>query len=190
MGNRQAKDNRKTRYTRMVLRESLMELMKVKPISAISVKEICAHADISRSTFYVHYADQYDLLKKTEEETLSFVENIHSKYAIYKNDKRAALQMVEEILQHVADNSKSIYVLFSENGNINFQKTLFMSMYRKNILRTLTDKLPDEQTKQFYFLFIATGTIGLIYHWIEKGMNKPIHEMAKLIINITSQIKQ
>jgi AcrR family transcriptional regulator len=173
----------------MALRESLMELMKAKPISDISIKEICALADISRSTFYTHYTDQYDLLKKTEEETLVFIDNVLKKYVFYKNDKNVALQMVEEILQHVVDNNKSIYVLLSENGDINFQKTIFSAMYHKNVLKSLTDKLPDEQTKQYYFMFIVTGTIGLIYHWIKTGMNKSIHELAKLIINITSQIK-
>jgi ACT domain-containing protein len=173
----------------MVLRESLMELMKTRPISAISIKEICAKADISRSSFYNYYTDQYKKIKKTEEETLAFINNNLNKYAFYKNEKQGALRMVEEILQYVVDNNKSIYVLFSENGNINFQKNLFSSMYEKNIMKSLTDKLPDEQTKQYYFLFIVTGTISLIYHWIKNGMDKPIPELAKLIINITSQIK-
>jgi AcrR family transcriptional regulator len=189
MENKQPKESRRIRYTKMVLRESLMELMKTRQISAISIKEICAKADISRSSFYNYYTDQYDLLKKTEEETLAFINNNLTQYALYKNEKRGALRMVEEILQYVVDNKKSIYVLFSENGNINFQKTLFSSMYEKNILKSLTDKLPDEQTKQYYFLFIVTGTISLIYHWIKNGMDKPIPELAKLIINITSQIK-
>jgi AcrR family transcriptional regulator len=185
----QSKESRRIRYTKMVLRESLMELMKAKPISAISIKEICALADISRSTFYTYYTDQYDLLRKTEEETLVFIDDIFKKYALHKNDTRTVVQMVEEILQHVADNNKSIYVLFSKNGDINFQQNLFSSIYEKNYLKSLTDKLPDEQTKQYYFLFVVTGTIGLIYHWINNRMNKPIPELAKLIIKITTQIK-
>jgi hypothetical protein len=45
------KENRKTRYTRMILQNSLMELMKTRPVSDISVKEICALADISGQPF-------------------------------------------------------------------------------------------------------------------------------------------
>ncbi|MDR0315404.1 MAG: TetR/AcrR family transcriptional regulator, partial [Treponema sp.] len=116
MKNKQPKESRRIRYTKMVLRESLMELMKTRPISAISIKEICAKADISRSSFYNYYTDQYDLLQKTEEETLAFVNNNLTQYALYKNEKQGALRMVEEILQYVVDNNKSIYVLFSENG--------------------------------------------------------------------------
>jgi AcrR family transcriptional regulator len=171
----------------MILRESLMGLMKSKAISDISIKEICAAADISRSTFYNHYKDQYDLLKKTEEEILASINIILNKYD-YINNKRGALQMVEEILQYIADNNQSICVLLSENGDINFQKKLFSSMYQKNVMKFMTEKMPDEETKQFYFMFIETGSIGLIYHWIKTNMNKPVSELAKIIINITKQI--
>ena len=184
---RSTADNRKTRYTKMVLRESLMELMKTKTISSISIKEICSAADISRSTFYAHYSDQYDLLRKTEEEILAVNENILKKYAHYKNNTRGALQMMEEILQFFADNNKSLYVLLSENGDINFQKTLISSMYQKNFLKSLTDKFPDKRTKEYYFLFIVTGGIGIIYHWIKNGMDTPIDELARLIINIAAK---
>ena len=188
MENKQSKENRKTRYTKMVLRESLLELMKTTPISNIYVKEICAYADVSRSTFYTYYNDQYDLLKKTQEEILDFIDNLHSKYAFYKGSSRESLQMLEEFLQYIADNNKSIYVLFSENGDINFQKNIFSVMYQKNIIKSLTDKLPDEQTRQYYYLFIVTGSLGIIYHWIKNGMDKPISELAKLIVNLTYQI--
>jgi AcrR family transcriptional regulator len=186
METKQLNESRKTRYTRMVLRDSLMELMKTKPISAIYIKEICALADVSRATFYKHYADQYDLLKKTEEETFTFIEKILNKYAIYKNDKNATVRLVEEILQYIADNNKSIYVLFTENGDIHFQKTLFSSMYQINFLKSLTSKIPDETTKQYYFLFVVTGTVGLICHWIKNHMDTTIPELARLIIKITS----
>jgi len=191
MENSQPRESRKTRYTRMVLRESLMELMKTRPISTINIKEICALADISRSTFYAHYKDQYDLLKKIEEETFIFIDKILNKYAISKNDKHMILQMVEEILQYIADNNKSIYVLFTENGDIHFQKTLFSTMYQKNYLalKSITDKFPDEPSKQYYFLFIVTGTVGVICHWISNGMDKSGHELANLIIGITSRTK-
>jgi len=185
--NNQVKENRKTRYTKMVLRDSLMELMKSKPISAIYIKEICALADISRATFYKYYTDQYDLLRKTEEETFIFIEKIFNKYAIYKNDKNATQRLMEEILQYIADNNKLIYVLFTENGDIHFQKNLFSSMYKINYLKQITDKIPDEATKQYYFLYIVTGTVGLICHWINNGMDKSIDELARMIIKITSQ---
>jgi hypothetical protein len=37
-------------------------------------------------------------------------------------------------------------------------------------------------------MFIETGSVGLIYHWIKGGMNKPVSELARLMINIAKQI--
>jgi AcrR family transcriptional regulator len=59
---KEMKQTRKTKYTQMVLKDSLVELMKNKPISEITVKEICEKADVNRTTFYAHYHDQQQLI--------------------------------------------------------------------------------------------------------------------------------
>jgi len=55
----------------MVIKESLINLLEEKDISQITIKEICENADVNRSTFYAHYTDQYDLLRKIEDEFLA-----------------------------------------------------------------------------------------------------------------------
>lgn len=187
MKEKPVKQNRKKQYTRMVLRESLMELMKTSAISAVSIKEICAAAGISRSTFYAHYRDQYDLLRKTEEEILEAVNGILKKHD-FQDVRRGAPQMVEAMLRYIAGNHKSIQVLLSENGDINFQKKLFSSMYQKYVINILNGKTANEKTKEYYFMFIVNGSTGLIYHWIQNNMDIPVSELAKLLINITKQI--
>ncbi len=64
------KENRKTKYTQMVLQDALMELMAEKSISKITIKELCEKADINRTTFYAHYTDQNDLLHEIEANVL------------------------------------------------------------------------------------------------------------------------
>ena len=49
------KMDRRTRYTRMVIKDSLLELLSDKEYEDISVSELCRAADISRGTFYLHY---------------------------------------------------------------------------------------------------------------------------------------
>jgi len=62
------KEDRRVRYTKMVLRESLLALMKQKAISKITPTELCRHADVNRNTFYAHYSSPYDLLIQIESE--------------------------------------------------------------------------------------------------------------------------
>ena len=55
------KTDRRVKYTQKVLKESLLEILKERPIERVTVKEICDRADINRSTFYVHYGSPQEL---------------------------------------------------------------------------------------------------------------------------------
>ena len=56
--------DRGIRKTRAVLKNALLSLMKEKSVKHITVKELCDRADINRGTFYLHYADVFDMLEK------------------------------------------------------------------------------------------------------------------------------
>ncbi|MFA7674359.1 MAG: TetR family transcriptional regulator, partial [Clostridia bacterium] len=49
-------EDRRVRYTKMVLKESFINLLSKKGISNITIKQICEDADINRATFYTHYS--------------------------------------------------------------------------------------------------------------------------------------
>ena len=51
--------DRRTAYTRMVIKESLYKLLEKKHLSEITVKELCAQADINRTTFYRNYMEYH-----------------------------------------------------------------------------------------------------------------------------------
>lgn len=57
-----APDRRSVR-TRAALRDALLTLMTERDWEDISVQDVCAHADIARSTFYLHYASKDALLQ-------------------------------------------------------------------------------------------------------------------------------
>ena len=50
--------------------DDLQQMLKEKPLNKITVKEICALAEINRATFYKYYADAYDLMDKIEDALL------------------------------------------------------------------------------------------------------------------------
>ena len=60
------KSDRRVQYTRRTLQESLVALMQEKPLQKISVKEICARADINRSTFYVHFGSPEEVFGQSD----------------------------------------------------------------------------------------------------------------------------
>jgi AcrR family transcriptional regulator len=181
----QLTENRKTRYTKMVLRETLMEFMKTRPITDISIKEICAAADVSRTTFYSHYSDQYDLLRQIEEDTIAVTTEAFNKYD-FARSKIEALKMMEELLDYVRKNTNSIQVLLGEYGDSSFQKKFF-AFYFSRVFDKISrvGKLIDTVNTGYHLAFVITSNIGLTQHWLKNNMDKSIQEMAEMIIDLT-----
>ncbi len=62
-----SKSDRRSIRTKKELKDNLITLLSTgRIIESISVKELADLADISRSTFYLHYSDIYDLLDDIE----------------------------------------------------------------------------------------------------------------------------
>ena len=68
---RTQKTDRRTRYTRQTIKGILLEELKTKPYSKITVTELCKKAEINRGTFYLHYCDIDDVLDDIFEDFLS-----------------------------------------------------------------------------------------------------------------------
>ena len=167
----------------MVLKDSLIELMKTKPILSITIKDICEYADMSRSTFYAHYSDQYDLLRNIESETLAYFEDLLNKYQ-NNLSKKEITQMLEEMLAHIANNSNSIQVLLSENGDISFQKKIFQHFTNhKQVIKYFSEKQRDSEA--YYSVFLVHGAIGLVQYWLKDNASLPIPQLAKMLIKWT-----
>lgn len=183
---KEIKLDRKTRYTRMVLQDSLIELMKEKPLNKITIKELCEKADINRTTFYAHYTDQYDLLRKIEDETLSWAKEAIINL-IGKTDKHETMTVLEGICQYFVENSRHLQVLMSEQGDIHFQKELFTLIYQQCGINPSEDD-GDADTNEDYFIFAVTGSVGLLQHWLKNGLNRPVKEMAEMIYNMAAAL--
>jgi len=86
------KINRSVRRTQRDLRNSLIELMKKKPILRITAKEIYEAADIGRTTFYAHYKNQYDFLEEIETDTIEQIEGYLHRNAITIFNKKDIIE--------------------------------------------------------------------------------------------------
>jgi AcrR family transcriptional regulator len=179
----------RVQFTRKVLRDSLVELMKTKSILNISIREICETAGVSRSTFYAYHKDQYDLLEQIEEETFVEFDRVVKKHNPTGEMPTAKelTALIEDALRYVAGNYNSIQVLLSENGE---------SAFQRKFARFLTDRLrqsrntgqakalPDEQTLNYCSVYIRDGCIAIVQEWLKNSMDMDIRDMAKLLARL------
>ena len=66
----------RTRYTRQVITDAFLQLLRQKPVERITVKEVCALAQINRSTFYRQYRDCFDLMDQLEQHGLACLDEL------------------------------------------------------------------------------------------------------------------
>ena len=64
------KSDARVRYTKHILKESLLKLLRERPVNKITVKEVCELAELNRATFYTHYSDCFALLEAIEQELI------------------------------------------------------------------------------------------------------------------------
>ena len=178
--------DRKKRYTRMVLQDSLIELMREKPINKITIKELCENADVNRSTFYAHFSDQYELLNTIEEETLNWAKVAFENLVGSASDEAETIKGLEGICQYIADNSKHLQILMSEQGDISFQKQLFTLVYHLLGINPQANQNGDGDSKELSLIFAVNGCVGLIQHWLKTGLRESPQEIAGIIFKMTA----
>jgi AcrR family transcriptional regulator len=183
----------RVRFTQKTLRDSLVTLMKDKPILDISIRNICERAGVSRSTFYTYYNDQYDLIRQIEMETIAEMEKIIQPYlsAARKSSSQTTVALLlQDILQYIINNNNSIQVLLSENGDSGFQKKFFRNGIESlwKIIEALGVKMPDEQGTKYGFAFLVGGFLALVQEWLKNGMDTPAPELTKILVKLTREV--
>jgi AcrR family transcriptional regulator len=179
----------RTKFTQKVLKDSLVDCMKTTPIRDIPIKAICAGAGVSRSTFYSYYSDQYDLLQEIEKQTFIETDKIIQPYLEIapKSRNRAVINLLQDILQNIADNSNSIQVLLSKNGDGVFQENFFRNGIE--VARKITEgvgaKPQEDGATRYGFVFVVAGMLALVQEWLNNGMDTPVPELAKMLAKLT-----
>lgn len=186
---RARKEDRRVKYTKMVLKESFIALLEEKDISQITIKEICENADINRATFYAHYTDQYDLMRKIQDELFDNVDMYLSAYT--KNEMPVVpVDIVERIFEYIQENARLCRLLLSERGDINFQKRVMTLAYEKNIIELTKSGKISKEDAEYIYAFTLTGCIGAIQKWLNDDMKKSPRFMAEMLIKLTSELPE
>ena len=68
------KTDRRTLYTRQVIKDALLELLGQEPYNRLNVTMVCRQAEITRATFYLHYSGLDEVLDEVIGEALELAE--------------------------------------------------------------------------------------------------------------------
>ena len=168
------KTDARVRYTKMRIREAFFQCIKEKPITRITVKELCDLAEINRATFYTHYSDPFDLMEKLEEETLSSIREMLKEQPFYGEGG-----LLLTLLRMTRDKTDETGLLSSRNADPNFGgriSALFYETYLPRMGEHLSNCTKEQQ--RAVYRFIAGGCSNLLTDWVNRGMQEAPEDVA------------
>lgn len=187
------KTDRRIRKTKALLQSSLLELLKTKTIKNITVKELTDHADVNRSTFYLHYTSIYDIIEELEQNLLDQVCQVFDAYPEDYNEEDS-FSFISSMLQIVFDNLETCNILLDPKYNTKFMEKV-QTLLDKKVEERLQHILGrDFRISSYLSAFYITGCMGMLRTWqFDEHRPSPDH-MAKmcygLIMNTVEQMKQ
>ncbi len=169
------KESRKTLLTKKVFREVLLELLQTKPLSKITITEICEKADLNRSTFYAHYVEVGDLLHDIENEMISNIPKVYDNSSI----KAVKTTELEGFFDYVRKNAFEFRVLLIDSDSNAFFESLKNAILEYYISVNRNYLSMD---KEFQLIYSVNGAIGMMLEWIKRGFPYNTKEFTKMVM--------
>ena len=160
--------------TKAALEESLKRLLLKKPLDKITITDITTDCGISRTAFYYHFKDIYDLVE------WSCVED-GTKALQGKKTYDSWTEGLTQIFEAVLENKPFIMNVYRNVDRERMERYLYHLTYDL-IVGVVQEKSKDldisGEDKKFIANFYKYGFVGIMLEWIQEGMKEDIEELV------------
>ena len=173
------KDSRKVR-TRQALEEAMVELLIEKDFDDITTSQLAKTAGISRSSFYTHYKDKYDMIDQYQQAIFNKLEYVFDKNHM---DIEATLLEIFEFL----DRESLFATLITQNGTKEIQNFIRSHLQRLISSDFYDSGLTPQRTsleKLYNSVYISHAMFGVYQIWITRGKKESPKQINKLLMNL------
>lgn len=184
--------DRRTLRTRRNLKEALLALVLQKGYDALTVEEITQTADLSRTTFYLHYRDKEQLLIECVDGMVNDLIQQITQIPLTAwgredpgdNSTDPSKSPVQLIFEHAAEHANLYHVTLRVEGAYQALERLqeLISSTAASTLSEIADQggvlLPPQVPLQIFSHYFAAALLGMITWWLENDMPYPPAQMA------------
>ena len=168
-------ESRRVKMTKMLLKQSLIELMREKSIHEISIKDICLGADINRSTFYRHYNTQYELYDEILDDITKDIGEI---FVQCSGDDYTTQNFLTAVLKYIEAQRDTFLVILSGNSNVSMGETF------NRFTSRFIDTENTSELRVYLIQFIAAGMTSFIWTWLNKENRRAAEDVALVISSV------
>lgn len=171
--------DRRVKYTKMIIRETFINLLEKKNINKITVSEICKEADINRATFYRYYLDVYDLYDKVRDEfVVKLMGSIKTNDNIY-----TVSSYTRGFLETLISDKKLTKILFNTSDGMGTFLNDILEITYDNCYKKWKNDYPDldDEDISYASIFIFNGALGIINYWVKNDFEQDIDYISNII---------
>ncbi len=175
------------------LQNALLDLLRTKELKAITVKEICDKAGISRNAFYQHYGykeDLYDqMVARATERIRDSLNPIIPDASHLRQD--AVASYAKHIIDGISEVRELIYVMLKGDDG-KFLRQLTDLMFGQNLTNAISFfDVEDSKELRLYYEFLSAGMAAFIIKWILEGdlvEDKAVVLLTEVLLQVPSNI--
>ena len=178
---------------------ALISLLKKKSFEYITISEVCKKAEVSRSAFYLHYENLYDLLEETTRHLLDdflsyFTEDTKSISLNLLNCNLEELNFIcdkylNPYLTYMKENREIVLTAQLHINSLGFEK-VYTKMF-KNIFNPILNRFCyPESERQYVMLYYLNGMNAIILEWLKENCKESIAEITEVIKKCIFGMKQ
>lgn len=177
----QKRNDRRSERTRKLLIDTMFSLLKKHTFENINVNDICAAAAVSRTTFYIHFADKYQLVVDCIGEFQDRIGQITATGDFS--------DMIEKTISAIDHEKAVFYNLFTGKENRELENLLLGFLIEQCAL-----ELREQQQAGVTFsvpadvvaLFFGYGIAGLIVRWVTGKLAATKEEIVRYLLEMSS----
>ena len=182
--------DRRVVRTRRALQNALIQLILEHGYDNVTIEEITEHANLGRTTFYLHFTDKEDLLMQAIDTICDdFIEE--HKAVLSKVDKNENPPIKKlpanfepgilyHIFSHARDNANFYKVMLRGEGGAKVSRRFASIIQDETIKRLKSVDAHKSKVPEEIFSVMFSGTlITMITWWLENNQPYPIDTMVK-----------
>ena len=166
--------DRRAKMTREMLKQSLIELMKDKPIHEISIKKICETADVNRSTFYHHYDSQYELFNDILNDIGNDITKMLRKH---QGTQDWMTNTLADAFTYIEDRRDMFLVVLSENSGFSIGGTI--SLYVERFISITSES--SSEIAEYCTQFATAGMTSVVWKWLNSEERVSPKDLANMV---------
>ena len=162
--------------TKRMLREGMLRCLELKPLSKITISDLCRESGINRATFYNHYETPAMILREMA------YEYDRQLFSIYKPGSRKGhaddSEALEACFSFIAERKGELKVLFSDHAE-QYLSSICIEIINQKVCQANADNGASNCQNEYFLKAAAAALYGFIHIWITHDIEKTPAELFK-----------